>query len=365
MDPPADHPRLFIPGPTEVPAEVRSALSRPLIGHRGEDFKALHSRIAPKLQEVFRTRQPVLTATASATAIMEAAVRNTVRKRCLCLVNGAFAERWYQICVMNGIEAHRLDWEWGQAVKPGPVLERVKSGLYDAVTLVHNETSTGVMSPLAEIARAVTTTPDVLFLVDTVSSLGGSRVLVDEWRIDVCLAGSQKALGLPPGLTFFSVSERAFERASQCQHRGFAFDFLQYRDFWKKQLVPTTPAVSLLYATDVQLDRILAEGLEARIARHQEMAEMTRRWARERFALFPEEGFASPTLTAIRNTRGIEVAALNRELRRRGALIGTGYGKIQAETFRIAHMGEIQPAEIRELLGWIDEILGSGTSPAS
>jgi aspartate aminotransferase-like enzyme len=354
----SDHPRLFIPGPTEVSPEVLATMTRPMIGHRGKDFEALFARIAPKLQQVFRTRHPVLTATASATAIMEAAVRNTVRSRCLCLVNGAFSERWYQICVANGIAADRIDWEWGRAVRPGPVAERLKSGRYDAVTLVHNETSTGVMSPLADVAAAVAAHPETLFLVDTVSSLGGTRIDVDDWKIDVCLAGSQKALALPPGLTFFSVSDRVLERAAACERRGFAFDFVQYHEFWKKNVVPTTPAVSLLYATDLQLGRILAEGLEARFARHLEMAEATREWARRHFAIYAEDGFSSDTLTAVRNTRGIDVSALNRELRNRGALIGTGYGKAQAETFRIAHMGDIRPADVRELLGWIDRIVG-------
>ncbi len=363
MDPtvsPFDHVRLFIPGPTEVAPEVRTALARPLIGHRGEDFKTLFGRLTPRLQAVFRTRSPVLTATASATAIMEAAVRNAVRKRCLCLVNGAFAERWYQICLANDIPADRLDWEWGQSVKPGPLEDRLKLGLYDAVTLVHNETSTGVASPLEEIAGVVACFPEILLLVDTVSSLGGARVEVDDWRIDVCLAGSQKALGLPPGLTFFSLSDRALERAKTCSRRGYAFDFVQYHDFWQRSLVPTTPAVSLLYATDLALDRILGEGLEARFARHREMAETCRRWAQDRFELFPETGYESDTLTAVRNRRGVDVVGLNRELKRRGAVISPGYGKIQSETFRIAHMGEIQPAELRQLLGWIDEILKLG-----
>ncbi|MBI3846298.1 MAG: alanine--glyoxylate aminotransferase family protein [Planctomycetes bacterium] len=356
---PSDHPRLFIPGPTEVSPAVLATMTRPMIGHRGKDFEALFARIGPKLQSVFRTHHPVLTATASATAIMEAAVRNTVRARCLCLVNGAFSDRWHQICVANGIAADRLDWDWGRAVRPGPVADRLKSGRYDAVTVVHNETSTGVTSPLAEIAEVVASQSDVLLLVDTVSSLGGSRVDVGAWRIDVCLAGSQKALALPPGLTFFSVSDRALERATTCERRGFAFDFVQYHEFWKKNVVPTTPAVSLLYATDFQLDRILAEGLEARMARHREMAETTRAWARARFELYAEEGFSSDTLTAIRNSRSIDVPSLNRELRKRGAEIGTGYGKIQAQTFRIAHMGDIQPAEIRQLLEWIDDIIGA------
>jgi aspartate aminotransferase-like enzyme len=179
-----------------------------------------------------------------------------------------------------------------------------------------------------------------------------------ELGLDGILAGVQKAVAVPPGFAFMAVSERAVERARKVENRGFYFDFVRHYAAYEKKQGVTTPSTSHLYALDLQLSRILEETMPVREARHREMAERTRAWARDRFALFPEEGFESVTLTTVRNTRGIDVPGLNRELAERGVVIGNGYGKLKNETFRIAHMGEIRMRDIDELLGWIDEILG-------
>lgn len=353
-------PRLFIPGPTQVDPEVLRAMEAPMIGHRGSDFQALYRRFREPLQRLFATKNPVCVSTSSATGVMEGAVRNCVRRRVLSCVNGAFSERWHEIARANGREADPLPFAWGEAVKPEAVRRALESGKYDAVTVVHNETSTGVMSPLPEIAAAVRGFDDVLLLVDAVSSLGGVPIEADALGLDVLLAGTQKCLGLPPGLCVFSISERALARAKGIPDRGAYFDFVEFRSFWEKDQTPNTPALPLLYALAAQMERIGREGLEARFARHAGMAAICRDWGRSRgFELFPEKGYESATLTTFRNTRGIPIKDLNSALRRkRNAVLSDGYGKLKEKTFRIAHMGEITPAMLREFLGWVDEEIG-------
>lgn len=354
-------PMLFIPGPTYVPEEIARAQARPMIGHRSREFTALFERILPRLQAIFRTRGRVFFIAASGTGLWEAAVRNLVRRKVLCLINGAFGERWYQVALANGKEAVPVSIEWGRGIRP----EQVVAALEDhpdveAITLVHNETSTGVMNPLREIAGAVRQTfPEVLILVDAVSSLGGAPLETDAWGLDFVLTSSQKCLALPPGLAFCAVSERALEKAKEVPHRGYYFDLLTLARYADRGETPATPAISLLYAADLQFARILEEGLEARWERHRRMAERVQTWARERLGLFAEEGYRSWTLTCVANTRGIDVGALNEFLRARGKVISSGYGPLKGKTFRIAHMGEIQPHHIEELLADIEEWLAA------
>jgi len=354
------HKKLLIPGPTEVRPEILQEMARPMIGHRWPEFSQLLEEVTPKLQRLLYTQNRVFIFTSSSTGAMEAAVRNCVEKRCLNLVCGAFSRRWHEITLANGKEADALEVEWGRAILPEMVDERLKTGKYDAVTLVHNETSTGVMNPLYEIAEVMRKYPDVIFMVDAVSSMAGVKIEVDKLGIDVCLAGVQKAFALPPGLTVVSVSEKALKKAERVPHRGYYFDFLVFKRYLdERKQTPTTPSISHLYALNKQLDDIFAEGLERRFARHHEMAEYVREWARENFALFAQPGYESDTVTAIRNTRGISVAGLNEELAKRGAQISNGYGPLKEKTFRIAHMGDLQLSDIKELLSWIDEIIAA------
>lgn len=351
--------RLFLPGPTEVREEVLAAQARRLVGHRSPEIESLMASIQPRLREVFRTGHRVYVSTSSATGLFEAAARNCVARRALCCVNGAFSARWREVVAANGKPHDALEVEWGQPVTPVLVDQALAEHDYDAVTVVHNETSTGVTSPVAEIAAAVRArAPDALLLVDTVSSLGGIDVRVDEWGIDVCLTGGQKCLALPPGLAFAAVGERALERARQIPDRGWYFDFLVFERYLERRQTPTTPAITLLYALDLQLDRILAEGLDARFARHAAMARHVREWALERFDVFAADGYRSDSVTAVTNTRGISVAALNRWLaRNHDMVVSNGYGKLADRTFRIGHMGDHTVAEMEALTAAIDEFL--------
>jgi len=352
------HKRLFIPGPTEVRVENLAALARPQIGHRSAEFKELYGAVVPKLRRLLGTEGKVFLFTSSSTGVWEAAVRNCVRERVLCCMQGAFSDRWFKVAEANGKPAEPLRVEWGKAITAESIDAALGQGRFDAITVVHNETSTGVMNHLDEIAEVMRGHRDVLFLVDAVSSMAGARIDVDALGIDVCLAGLQKAFALPAGLAVASVSERALARAREVEHRGYYFDFLEMLKYDERGQTPSTPAIPQIHALDAQLDAILAEGLDARVARHEGLARVTREWARRHFALFAEEGYESPTVTCVANTRGISVARLNDELGRQHAAISNGYGELKEKTFRIAHMGDTQEWELRGLLATIDRILG-------
>jgi predicted phosphoserine aminotransferase len=348
---------LFIPGPTDVAPEVLAAQNQPMIGHRSQAFYQMFTGFQPRLRQVFQTDHRVYITASSGSGLQEAAVRNTVARRLLLCVCGAFGDRWHQVAVSNGVPVDRVDAEWGQPNTVEQAEAALNSGDYDALAIVHNETSTGVENPVADIAaRARQIRPDLLILVDAVSSAGGVDIRTDEWGIDVLLTSAQKCFALPPGIAFAAVSDRALQRAATIEHRGWYFDFLQLEKYLtERKSTPATPAVSLLYALDVQLDRILDEGLPARFARHQEMADRVRQWALEHYSLYAAEGHRSKTVTTIRKTTPLDIPALNAFLSVRGMTIANGYGPIKADTFRIGHMGEITPADVDQLLAAIDE----------
>jgi len=353
------HKRLFIAGPTEVEPEILEAMGTPMIGHRGSEFASLYAGMRPKLQKLLYTENPVFLSTSSSTGVMEGAVRNLVGRRCLVTVCGAFSKRWYEIISACNKAVDPVEVEWGKAVKPEQIDEALATGKYDAVAFVHNETSTGVMNPLEDVAEVVKKYPDVMLMVDAVSSMTAVKIEVDKLGLDVCLAGTQKAFALPPGLTVFSVSQRALERSATMEDKGYYFDFQAFLQYHQKDNTPCTPTISHLFALDVQLDRMFKEGLENRFARHKEMANHCRSWARERFAVFAEEGYESVTLTTLTNTRGTDISALIKALAAKNVVLGNGYGKLKDKTFRIAHMGDCTLEQLKELLGNIDEFIGS------
>ncbi len=351
--------KLFIPGPTHVREEILGAQTAPMIGHRSKDYSALQAAVSPKLKQLLYTEQPVFMYASSGTGLMEGSLRQGVQKRALVTVCGAFSERWYEIAVANGVPTDRLDVDLGKGFTPEMVDEALSKADYDVLTLTFNETATGVMNPVKEIAALVRQKyPDVLILVDAVSAMAGAKIEFDAWGIDVAFASSQKCFALPPGLAIAAVSERAFKRAEQIPNRGYYFDYLTMLKSYKKDQTPATPAISLIYALNRQLDDILAEGLENRWARHIEMANLVREWGRKHWALFADERFLSNTVTTVTNTREVSIADLNAELGKRGAQISNGYGTLKEKTFRIAHMGDLTVADIKWLLGEIDDILG-------
>jgi predicted phosphoserine aminotransferase len=349
-----DHIRLFIPGPSEVRTEIREAQAKPMIGHRSTGFADLFASTQKRLRQVFYTDARVYVSTSSGTGLWEAASRNCIRddKKVLHMINGAFSERWAFTSRANGKQVVAIELPWGHAVRGEMIKNALRSGGFDAVAFVHNETSTGAMSPLEEIAQVTKEFPGVLLLVDGVSSAGGVKIEVDRLGIDVLVTSSQKCFALPPGLAFAPVSDRALERAKTVPYRGYYFDLIAMEEHLVKNQTPATPAISLMFALDRQLDAMLAEGLEARFARHAELAKRTQQWVKDSgFELCPKPEFASLTVTTVQNTRAIDVTALNRYLKARGMQISNGYGKVKDKTFRIAHMGDVTRNELEELLG--------------
>jgi predicted phosphoserine aminotransferase len=358
---PEDHLKLFLPGPTEVREDILDAQGRWMIGHRMPEAIQLFGRIQPKLRQVFRTQHRVYVTASSGTGMWEAATRNCVARKVLHCTNGSFGDRWIDVARANGKEVEVLKVAWGKPVMPEMVAERLSAGRFDAVAFVHNETSVGVTNPTREIAAAVRRVPggeDIIIMVDSVSGLTGIEMEPDLWDLDIVLTSSQKAFALPPGLAFASVSERAFEKAKTVPYRGYYFDYVEMEKYLLKDQTPATPAISLLYTLDAQLDAILAEGLEARWARHTAMRDTVINWAKSRgFHVYADEAYASPTVTTIENTFGLSIKDLNAFLRTRGMVLSNGYGKLKDICFRIGHMGDWQVADIEELLANVDEYL--------
>lgn len=360
--------RLFIPGPTDVRPEVLAAQTAPMIGHRSNELETLFAKCQAQLKQLFYTESRVYIVAASGSGLQEAAIRNGVRGRVLNFINGAFSQRWHDVSRSCGKAAIAVEVEWNTAVKPETVrsalLDALAHGPVDAITVAHNETSTGVTSPVAEIAATVrAVSPETLVFVDAVSSFAGTRIPVDEWGLDLCLTSSQKALALPPGLAFCAVSDRVLERAAQVDGRGWYFDFLLLEKYLQRNTTPATPAISLMRALSVQLDIIFAEGLEQRFARHHRLAERTRDWVLDReFVLMAEEGYRSPTVTTVGNNRNIDVKALNSFLKQRDMQISNGYGVFKDKAFRIAHMGEVNDEDMTRLFAAMDDYLSTISS---
>jgi aspartate aminotransferase-like enzyme len=350
--------RFFLPGPAYVLEEVRQALTGAVVSHRSPAFRQVYERLAGALPRIFRTRGEVYIATGSSTLIMESAVVSTVRERVLNLTNGAFSERWHEICRSLGKEADRLAVPWGEAVDPELLRQALRRKQVEAVTVVHNETSTGVVNDLAEIARVVHEESDALLLVDAVSSLGGAPFETEAWQADVVLAGTQKAFALPPGLTLFTVSDRAAKQASGIAHRGFYTDLLRYRDQHRKGGTITTPAIPLFWALDLQVRRMLAEGVEARWARHRQLRDRVLGWAEGAgFGIAAAPGCRSWTVSCLRPPPGLASPELVRALAAEGMTVASGYGPWKAETFRIGHMGEVRMADVEALLITLDRLV--------
>jgi predicted phosphoserine aminotransferase len=350
---------MFVPGPVDVADEVLQAQAQPMLPHRSKEFEALFRKASEKAQQLFYTGYRVFLAASSGTGLQEAAIRNFVDRKVLSCVNGAFADRWYEVAISNGKEVEKLAFEWDQPVDPDRVAASVKTGKFEALTLVHNETSTGMQNPVKEVAQAVhAVAPETLILVDAVSSLGGAKIEMDAWELDMVLTSSQKCLALPPGLALGAVSDRAMKKAEKVENRGWYFDLVRMEKHRLKDSSPATPAMSLIFALDYQLDRILAEGLENRFARHSAMAERVQAWADDHdLSMYAPAGFRSQTVTTIQNDRFIDISNLNAFLKERGMRIANGYGPLKNITFRIAHMGEIQMGDIDTLLESMEEYL--------
>ena len=356
--------RFFLPGPTEVHPDVLAAQNDQMIGHRGAAIKELMASVVEGLKPVFLTDRPVIVSTSSATGLMEAALRNGVLGgKVLSLVTGAFSQRFANIGHSCGFEVEEWEVEWGTVHDPATVAERLSETRYDAVTLSQSETSTGSLQDLEAIAEVVSGHPDTLLLVDSVTGIGGVETRPEEWGIDFILTGSQKALALPPGLAFGLASDKMMERSRQAAGRGWYFALDRLMDQLASHQTPATPAISLLYALDLQLKRIAEEGMEARWQRHLDMQRRTFEWVEAMRAegsqidVFAAVGARSPTVTCIAMPGGEGSAEAVAAMADRGWVIGGGYGKLKESTIRIGHMGDHTVAELDGLLDVLGDVI--------
>ncbi|MHA1340289.1 MAG: pyridoxal-phosphate-dependent aminotransferase family protein [Promethearchaeota archaeon] len=359
FDPNGQKIKLFTPGPVYVPDWALAELSKPNDTHRSRPYKVLHTQVKQKLQKLLNTKNDVLIWTCSGSGVMEACVKNLIgpEDKGLFLSCGAFGDRWASMAKDNGKNFVKKKVELGEGFTADMVEKYLEEESYTAVFIQMNETSTGVMNPLWEIAPVVKK-HGALLCVDAVSCMAGVEIKVDEWGIDVCLASTQKCFGLPAGLAVSSISEDAYKKAETVPNRGFYLDFLTMRKNSMKNQTPSTPAIPLIRALNTVLDRIFEEGVENRYKRHQQMAEMVRKWAKEHgFELFAKNGFESVTVTTIKNTKGISIKDWVNATIKRGYRFVNGYRDLAEKTFRIAAMGWITPKMVEEFLKVIEETM--------
>ena len=354
--------RFFLPGPTEVDPEVLAAQTHPMIGHRGSAIQELIAEIEVGLKQVFLTDHPVVISTSSATGLMEAGIRNGVgQRRVLSLVNGAFSKRFADIATACGRGVDIWEVPWGEYHDPAAVAGHLASGDYDAVTVTHSETSTGVLQDLEGLARVVGRDESALLLVDSVTGICGTEVRTDDWGLDWVLTGSQKAMALPPGLAFGVASDEMLERSATLPDKGVYFDLVALTHSLEALQTPATPAISLMYALRLQLERILAEGIEARWKRHTAMRERTLEWVDERSELglapYAPEGHRSPTITCISLPERVAGPDVVKAMKDRDWVIGSGYGKLKETTIRIGHMGDRTVDELDLLLQDLGDVI--------
>jgi aspartate aminotransferase-like enzyme len=365
MSPTKTFGTFFLPGPTEVREEVMAAMIQPMIPHRGPQFEKLFERLQQGLRPIFKTERPVYISSSSATGMMEGAIRAAPPGRILCLVNGAFSERFALIASMCGRDVDRYEVAWGQVHLIPQLEERLSMRKYVAITVVHSETSTGALNDVRSISDCAHR-HNVLCLIDSVSGLGGAELWFDEWKLDYVLTGSQKALALPPGLSFAVASTNFVDQANGTPGRGVYFDLVELDAYARRNQTPSTPALTLFYALEAQVRTIAAEGLEARWARHRAMAARTQDWlakiadetGKKLFNIAPL-GSQSPTVSAIKLPGDLTAEAFTGAVGKRGIVVGNGYGKLKSSTFRIGHMGDHTVETIERCLAACASVLRS------
>jgi aspartate aminotransferase-like enzyme len=355
----------FLPGPTEVRDEVMAAMLQPMIPHRGSAFEQLFERMQRGLRPLFKTERPVYINSSSATGMMEAGIRCAPSGRILSLVNGAFSERFAHIASMCARDVDRYEVAWGQIHTIPQLDERLSMRKYAAITVVHSETSTGALNDVRAISDC-SHRHGAVCLVDSVSGFAGAELHFDDWKLDYLLTGSQKALALPPGLSFGVASPAFIDQANANSARGVYFDLVELDAYARRNQTPSTPALSLFYALEVQLKSIAAEGIEARWTRHRAMAARTQEWLAKvedktgkRLVNIAPLGSQSPTVSTIRLPADLPSEAFTSAVAKRGIVVGNGYGKLKSSTFRIGHMGDHTTETVDRCLAACSSVLRS------
>jgi aspartate aminotransferase-like enzyme len=350
---------IMLPGPVPVIPRILRALSKPVINHRGSEFKQLLERCTAQLQELFCTANDVYILSGSGTCAMEAAIGNFGRDtKFVAIENGKFGERLKELCTLYG-EALSVVSRWGTPIDLDGIKAKLEDGAH-AVTVVHNETSVGMTNPVYEVSKLCKKF-DAMLIMDGVTSIGGIETPIDKWGIDIAITGSQKCLGLPPGLSMISVSERAWDFIERAEKRPYYVDLMQYRKAAQKGQTPYTPALPLFFALEEALKVLEEEGLDARVKRHSVYAESIRAAVREmNIELFPildTYSAYSNTVTAMNLPSRISFAIIKDEMRKRGIIIGGGQAHLKGKIFRIGHMGNISKGDILNVIEKLEIIL--------
>ncbi|MHA1987991.1 MAG: pyridoxal-phosphate-dependent aminotransferase family protein [Promethearchaeota archaeon] len=351
---------LFTPGPVHVPDRILKEMAKPNDTHRSKPYEEMHRLAIEGLQKLLYTKNKCLIFTSSASGILEACVRNLIKKdeKGLFLSIGAFGDRWYEIGTSNGKNVVKESVEWGKTLTPDFVQSVLSKDNYSVVFLQSNETSTGVYNPIEKLIPIIKD-EGKLVCVDATSSMAGIKVEVDKLGIDVCLGSVQKCFALPPGLAVCSISEKAIEKASLVKNRGFYLDFLTINKKNEVYQTPTTPPIPQIRALTAQLDYILnTEGLVNRFKRHEQLGDKTRSWAKNLgFDMFSEENHESNTVSTIKNSLNLDIGKVVNRLLESGYRIVNGYGNLKNSTFRIGHMGEVTIKQLESMLNVLTEII--------
>ena len=349
--------QLFTVGPVHVEQATLQAMTKPMITHRCKEYKELHGAIVEKLRKALQTDDDIFLVGGSATILIEGSVRNGISSNSLGISNGSFGDRFIECATLNGKNVTEVHVPWGKAMKPADIEGKVTKDI-EAVHWVSNESSTGVLSDSVALAEEVRKqNPDALIMVDAVTSAMAADLNLPKLQPDALIFGTQKALALPPGLAIAVVSDRILEKSKSVKNKGFYTDFAKLKKNADENYALTTPPVSLMYALDYQLDKILKEGMPAVYRRHDEMAKMVEKWADEKFnGLFPEQGYRSKTIGVV-NRGDLDFDTFHSKLKAKGYEISNGYGNIKQSTFRIGHLGDITPNMLKGLLSAMDEVL--------
>lgn len=334
---------LLAPGPTPVPPEVLLAMARPMIHHRAPEFDPIFAEVRENLKWLFQTRNDVLQLACSGTGGMEGAVSNFLSpgEKAICINGGKFGERWTKICKTFGVQVHEIKVEWGRAVDPQMVAEALKKDpSIKAVYVQASETSTGVAHNCKALADIVRPLDETILVVDAITALGVFDLKTDEWGLDVVVTGSQKALMLPPGMAFVSVSDKAWRFADKAKNAAFYFNFKRERENQQKNQTAYTPAVSMILGLQEVLRMLKAEGLANVFARHATLAQAMREGVKAAgLTLFPKES-PSDALTTVTAPEGVDGQQIYKNLRvQYGITAAGGQDHLKGKVFRISHMG--------------------------
>lgn len=353
------YPKLFIPGPTHVPNRIMRALSTPQIGHRTEEISKLIKDITEGIKRVLYTKNKIFLMSHAATGLWEMGLVNSISNRVLHCTNGAFSSKWAKMSESCGYNYKIIEYDWGKGIKADDIDSLLSTNNFDVLAIVHNETSTGVMSNLEEISEMLQSKyPEVIWLVDAVSSMAGAKIDVDRLGIDFLLSSTQKAWGLPAGFAICSVSEKMIHKSKGISNKGYFLDLMVYEKYMKKHQTPSTPSVPHLFGLKEVLRIIEDEGLENRWKRHLEMRNHVIKWALSYGQeIYSEVGCQSSTVTCIRNVREWDIDRIYFTLLERGFRMDRGYGALRGKAFRIPHMGNIYMDDIGEYLNEIEKVL--------